>query len=83
MSVFTRVFDVTFQNGVTTQALVVSNGSIDAKPKAVVQHDGAIWRYRKQLSDKNTGELLPEYLYFQDNSVKEVKDPSTFFADAA
>jgi len=81
-SVYTRVFDITFQNGDTTPALIVSNGSIQAKPKSVVNFDGALWRYRKQLVDKNTGELLPEYMYVQDNSVKEVTNPATFFAEA-
>lgn len=81
--VFTRTFDVTFKNGTLTKAMIVSNGSATAKPKAVVEHDGALWRYRKQLADKNSGELLPEYMYFQDNSVKAVNQPESFFQTVA
>lgn len=80
--VFTRYFDVTFKNGNTTKAMIVSNGSADAKPKSVVELDGSIWRYRRQLVDKNTGEHLPEYLYFQDNSVQKIEPAETFFAAA-
>jgi hypothetical protein len=81
--VFTRFFDVAFKNGSSTKAMVVSNGSIQAKPKAVVEHKGNIWRYRKQMTDKSTGELLPEFMYFQDDSVQKADDPSTFFQEAA
>jgi len=81
-SVFTRTFTITFQDGSTTPALIVANGSIDAKPKTVVEWEDALWRYRKQLVDKNSGELLPEYLYIQDNSVKKVEKPEAFFAAA-
>jgi len=82
-SVFTRVFDLTYSNGVTTQALIVSNGKLDAKCLPIVNYDGVTWRFRKQLTDKNSGRLLSEYMYVQDSSLKEVKEPSTFFQDVA
>jgi hypothetical protein len=81
-SVFTRMFDITFKDGTTTKAMIVSNGDVKAKPKMIVEHDGAKWRYRKQLVDKNTGEELPEFMYIQDNSVNTA-EPSAFFQVAA
>ena len=81
--VFMRYFDVAFKNGTSTKAMVVSNGSIQAKPKAVVEHNGSLWRYRKQMIDKTSGELLPEFMYFEDNSVQKADDPTVFFQEAA
>ena len=79
---FTRFFDMTFKNGTTTQAMIVSNGNPEAKPIPVVQYKGCTWRYRKQLLDKTTGMLLPEFMYVQDNGVEIVKDPAPFFQTA-
>ncbi len=76
---FTRFFDMTFKDGKTTQAMIVSNGNAKAKPIPVVQYRDCTWRYRKQLTDKTTGEALPEYMYVQDNGVEVVKDPAMFF----